>query len=101
MAAPARRPSFSAATQVTGSTDTAVSPAWATSRVMGDGAIRKNGAIRATIGEKWSPSRLNPVPRTSATGACRWAYCLTCSVKMPRSQEDGLSWRYRNSDRAR
>ena len=37
MAAPALRPSFSAATQVTGSTDTAVSTAWATSKVIGDG----------------------------------------------------------------
>ena len=52
MAAPARRPSLSAAAQLTGSTDTAVSRAWATSSVIGDGATRKNGAISAMIGEK-------------------------------------------------
>ena len=98
MAAPARRPSFSAAAQVTGSTDTAVRKACATSSVTADGAARKNGAISAMIGEKWSPSRLVPVPRTSATGACRCAYCLTSSVNMPRSQDEGSSCRHRNSE---
>ena len=90
-AAPARRPSLSAAAQVTGSTDTAVRKDCATSSVTGDGATRKNGAISAMIGEKWSPSRLTPAPRTSATGARRCAYCLVSSVKMPRSHDEGSS----------
>jgi hypothetical protein len=52
MAHPAFRPSNSRPARQTGTTDTAASSAWATSRVMGVGKTRKNGAISATIGWK-------------------------------------------------
>ena len=65
---------------VTGNTAIAVSSAWAISSVPGDGNTRKNGAIVATMTWKWSPSRLNPAPRTSTIGAFRFANCFTYSV---------------------
>src|SRR5216683_5133367 len=86
---PAEAPSLAVAARLTGITESAVSNAWATSSVTGLGAIRKNGAINATMGWKWSPSRLKPEPLMLATGACRWAVCLTYSVKMPRSHDPG------------
>src|SRR5215469_10211752 len=98
IARPAPVPRRSAAARLTGTTDTAASTACATSKVAGDGNTRKNGAIRATMGWKWSPSRLTPAPLTSTTGACRSAYCLTYSVKMPRSQDVGSKRRYRNTE---
>jgi hypothetical protein len=98
IARPAPVPSFSAAALLTGITDTAASSACATSRVTGVGNSRKNGAINATIGWKWSPSRLKPGPLMSTIGACRWAYCLTYSVKMPRSHDVGSKRRYRNTE---
>src|SRR5262245_11544190 len=98
IARPAPAPRRSAAARLTGTTDTAASRACATSKVTGDGKTRKNGAIRATMGWKWSPSRLMPAPLTSTTGACRPAYCLRYSVKMPRSQDVGSRRRYRNTE---
>jgi hypothetical protein len=65
------RPSFSAAARLTGITEIATSRACATTSVTGVGAIRKKGAISATIGWKWSPSRLRPGPATSTIGAFR------------------------------
>ena len=90
---PAPVPSRAAAARLTGTTETAVSRAWTTSRVAALGKSRKSGAIRPTIGWKWSPSRLKPDPRMLTTGACRCASCRTYSVKMPRSQEPGASRR--------
>ncbi len=50
--------------------DTAASSACATSSVAEEGKTRKNGAIRtATIGWKWSPSRLKPGALMSTIGA--------------------------------
>ena len=77
---PAPRPSSDVAAVVTGNTDTAVSSACATSSVSTEGNTRKNGAISATMTWKWSPSRLNPAPRTSTIGARRFANCFTYSV---------------------
>ncbi len=89
---PAPVPSRAAAARLTGTTETAVSRAWTTSRVAGLGKMAKTGAMRPTIGWKWSPSRLKPVPRILTTGARRCASCRTYSVKMPRSHEPGASW---------
>ena len=70
-------PSSTWAARQTGTTDTAVSSACATSSVTGVGKSRKNGATSATMGWKWSPSRSKPGPRIATTGACRWASCDT------------------------
>src|SRR6185437_62186 len=77
---PVLRPVNTNAAVTTGKTDTAASSAWKNSSVPAEGKTRKNGASTPRATWKWLPSRLNPGPSTSTTGACSWDNCLTYSV---------------------